>query len=147
MTMHDDIVKFISKCHVAALSMRDGENLWSFCCFYLFIPYSCALVFLSGEDTLHARLMSRNPGVSGTISRQTKSVPRIQGVQFKGAGQVTDSVYLRRRYNRRFPFACMADAALWTVRLDYVKYTSNIIKFGKKLYWERGDDEITPGSL
>jgi uncharacterized protein YhbP (UPF0306 family) len=135
--MHDDIVRFISKHHVAALSIRDEEYTWSCCCYYSFIPSDPALLFLSNSDTRHAKLMLQTPYVSGTISRQTKSVFRIQGVQFKGVARITDSVQMRQSYSKRFPFVCLTDAELWTLRLDYVKFTSNIVKFGKKLYWER----------
>jgi len=137
MVMHGNIVKFISKCHVAALNMRDGACTWSFCCFYVFNPYDPTLVFLSDEDTRHVKLMLQNPCVSGTISQQTRSVLRIRGIQFKGVAGMTDSELLREEYNKRFPFACVVKTGLWVVRLDLVKFTSNIIKFGEKLYWER----------
>jgi len=137
--MHGDIVKFISKHHVMVLSMRDGEDTWSCCCFYTFILADPTLVFLSHNDTRHAMLMLQTPCISGTISQQTKSVRLIRGVQFKGVACITDSESLREQYNKRFPFAGMVKAALWAVRLDYVKFTSNLIIFGEKLYWERVD--------
>lgn len=134
--MHKDIVKFITKHHVAALSMQDGEGTWSSNCFYAFAPADHMLVFLSHGDTLHAQLLLRNPRISGAISEQTKSVLKIQGIQFKGTAELTDSKTLRQLYNKRFPFASVVDATLWAVRLNTVKFTSNIVKFGKKLHWE-----------
>ena len=137
MPMHSDIAKFFLKNHVAALSVEDEEGTWSCCCFYVFVPSDPTLLFLSYMDTHHSRLMTRNPAVSGTVSQQTKSVLRIQGAQFKGVAYIADSTSMRQLYNSRFPFANTSDAALWAVRINYVKFTSNILKFGEKVHWER----------
>jgi uncharacterized protein YhbP (UPF0306 family) len=134
--MNVKIASFIKKNHVASLSMQDGDGTWSFNCFYA-VHEIGHLIFLSQDDTMHARLMKENAKISGTIARQSRTVAAIQGVQFAGVATISHDKTIRGIYNRRFPFATAIEAELWIVQLDRVKYTSNLIAFGSKISWER----------
>ena len=136
-TIDPKIVKFIKKNHVAALAVQNDNSIWCFNCFYTFYNDDPHIIFLSQANTLHAKLMSQNPHVSGTISAQTKTIAAIQGIQFTGLAVYSQDDRLRAVYNKRFPFAAVIEAEMWTVRLDKIKYTSSIITFGSKIYWER----------
>lgn len=135
--MDSKIEKFIKKNHVAALSIQHDDGTWCCNCFYAFHDEDPHIVFLSHGDTLHAKLMTKNPKISGAIAGQTKTIASIQGIQFTGLASFSQDQAMRKVYNKRFPFAALVEASMWVIRLDTIKYTSNIIKFGNKLYWSR----------
>jgi uncharacterized protein YhbP (UPF0306 family) len=128
------IIKFLKRNHIASIATQD----WSFSCFYAYYEADPHLLFLSDNNTAHAQLLLQNPRVSGTIAKHTRTVAHIQGVQLVGEAFIADDSALRSIYNKRFPFAAISAATLWAVRLDLVKYTSNIVTFGKKIEWRRG---------
>jgi uncharacterized protein YhbP (UPF0306 family) len=132
------IIKFIKKNHVAAIAAQNDTGTWCFNAFYAFDEDDPHIIFLSTHDTLHADLMTQNPHVSGTISGQPKLVAAIQGIQFTGFAFPSEDKHLRTLYNKRFPFAIVINAPMWAIRIDKIKYTSNITTFGSKIYWERG---------
>ena len=128
---------FLHKEHVASLSIREGEGTWSANCFYAFLPEEIAFVFLSDKDSHHAGLFVESPLISGTIAGRADKVALIEGVQFKGSVSEAKDKTLRKAYNKRFPFAALAGSTLWLITADYIKYTSNIITFGRKIHWTR----------
>ena len=131
------VADFLQREHVTSLSVREGEGTWSANCFYVFLPQEAVFIFLSDKESLHARLFADMQLISGTIAGRADSVALIEGVQFKGLVFETKDKTLRKIYNKRFPFAAFAKSTLWQVKADYIKYTSNIISFGKKIHWRR----------
>ena len=46
------------------------------------------------------------------------------------------SVWVRRCYIKRFPYAAVAPLSLWMLRPKMMKLTDNTLGFGKKLIWQ-----------
>ena len=80
--------------------------------------------------------VAQNPHVAGTVALETKTVGKIQGIQFVGVmEQCPDG--LKSLYFEAFPYARIMNPTLWIIRLDEVKMTDNTLGFGKKITWKR----------
>ena len=134
------IIRFLARQHVLSLAAASAGEVWCANCFYVFDADSMVLDLMSEAGTLHARLMAANPVVTGTIANQTRTVTRIQGIQFRGEIhrlQDAADAQARARYCQRFPVARLASAPLWRLALNEIKMTDNTLGFGKKLHWMR----------
>ena len=122
--------------------MAVSRNKLPYCatCFYVYLPEKNLFVFTSDHDTRHIRdvLESGNFNVAGTIALETKTVGKIQGIQFTGILQELTGEGLKNAksvYLKRFPIALLATLHLWAVEPDLIKMTDNRLGFGKKLIW------------
>lgn len=132
------IVKFILKHHVLTLSTSNSNLPYCASCFYTYVKDKNQLIFTSDEETKHVQDMKNQNLVAGTIALETKTVGKIQGIQFRGKvieakGELYRSV--RKLYLKRFPFAILKETKLWIIELTYLKFTDNRLGFGKKLIW------------
>ncbi|WP_159566012.1 YhbP family protein [Budvicia diplopodorum] len=137
------ICRYLAKNHVLTLCTVAEQDLWCASCFYTFEPERMAFIIMSETHTRHAKMALVNPLVAGTVAAQTKNVALIQGVQFRGRLSLLDgeqATTVRRQYIHRFPVAKLVSAPVWRLTLDELKMTDNKLGFGKKLYWQRGDD-------
>ncbi|MCX7862271.1 MAG: hypothetical protein N2449_04690 [Bacteroidales bacterium] len=135
-----NIIQFIKKHHVLNLAVHGNNTLWTASCFYAFWQEKQSFIFLSDEDTLHAKLMTLNPEVVGTIALETRIVGKIQGIQFRGLiYKPTEEVlsYAKKIYYKRFPYAIGHHSTFWLLELTYIKFTDNRLGFGKKIIWEK----------
>lgn len=141
LTPAKNIIKFIRKHHVFALTTCVNNIPWSCSCFYAFLEDEIALVFTSGFETRHVAEAQQNKQVSGLIVLETKIIGKIKGIQFSGRMEIATVEQLsmaRQAYLKRFPFTAIMDTTLWVFYIDYLKMTDNSFGFGKKLIWERG---------
>lgn len=104
--------------------------------FYAYDPDTFSFVVASDETTEHMRNIASNPHVAGTVALETKTVGKIQGIQFSGVIERC-SEPLQKLYFEAFPYARVMNPTLWSIRLDEVKMTDNTLGFGKKLIWKR----------
>lgn len=134
--MDKKIASFIKKHHLLSLATV-GERLWCCSMFYAYDDAKAAFIVASDETTEHMGNVSQNVHVAGTVALETKTVGKIQGIQFAGVmqkGEKQDA----ELYFEVFPYARIMNPTLWTIRLDEVKMTDNTLGFGKKLTWKRG---------
>ncbi len=139
-TIPKNIEQFIRKHHVFNMAASDNTHLWTASCFYAYWKERQCLVFLSDEETLHAKLMTINPEIVATITLETRIVGKIQGIQLKGiVSRPSDELLsmCKKIYYKRFPYAIGQRSTFWILELTYIKYTDNKLGFGKKLYWEK----------
>ncbi|MCI4406620.1 MAG: pyridoxamine 5'-phosphate oxidase family protein [Sulfuricurvum sp.] len=134
--MDSKIIAFIQKHHLLALATR-GERLWCCSMFYAYDAQSISFIVASDESTEHMRNALQNSHVAGTVALETKTVGKIQGVQFSGEIEVCPDT-LKSLYFEAFPYARVMNPTLWSIRLDEVKMTDNTLGFGKKITWRRG---------
>ncbi len=141
MTSPDErIVKFIKKHHVLTLATSQGVQSWCCNCFYAIDSSKMELYFLSDESTRHGSEMLKNEMVSGSIVLESKIVGTLQGIQFMGTAYLPSGDALhsaKNSYLKRFPYAIASNSPVWTVKIDFIKFTDNTLGFGKKLLWER----------
>ncbi len=142
--MDKQIVNFINEHHLLTLATsKDNEP---YCCnaFYVFNEENNSLIFSSDTKTKHATDFIANPNVAGSISLETKAVGKIQGVQLLGRifelkGE--DLKKATKQYLKTYPYARLMETHLWKMKLTFAKMTHNRLGFGKKLIWEKKDNE------
>lgn len=86
-------------------------------------------------QTLHGINAFQNTTVAGTVALETKTIGKIQGIQF--VGNMTQENVNYELYYKTFPYALAMNPTLWSIRLNLIKMTDNTFGFGKKLIWKR----------
>jgi len=133
--MDKKIDSFIKKHHLLSLATA-GERLWCCSMFYAYDEVNQGFIVASDETTEHMGNVSQNAHVAGTVALETKTVGKIQGIQFSGVMQKAEKREAEL-YFGAFPYARIMNPTLWTIRLDEVKMTDNTLGFGKKISWKR----------
>ena len=133
--MDAKIEDFIRKHHLLTLA-TNGERLWCCSMFYAYDLESVSFIVASDEDTEHMSHVAHNCNVAGTVALETKTVGKIQGVQYAGVMQSCPEP-LKHLYFKAFPYARVMNPTLWRIRIDEIKMTDNTLGFGKKIMWKR----------
>jgi uncharacterized protein YhbP (UPF0306 family) len=132
--MDSKICTFIQEHHLLSLATL-GEQLWCCSLFYVFDENCDSFVVATDPQTLHGSNVIGNTNVAGTVALETKTISKIQGIQFQGS--MTQDNVNKELYFKRFPYALAMNPMLWNIRLDEIKMTDNTFGFGKKLLWKR----------
>ncbi|HIE16154.1 MAG TPA: hypothetical protein EYP69_04430 [Bacteroidales bacterium] len=133
------ILAFIKKHHVLTLATTIGNEPYCAQCFYAFDSKNNRVICSSDFSTRHAKEALKNKLVAGGIVLETKTVGKIQGLQFQGLMTPLTKEALtegRKIYLKKFPYAMLMDTTLWEIRFSFFKFTDNNLGFGKKLIWE-----------
>lgn len=133
--MDSKITAFILQHHLLTLA-TSGERVWCCSMFYAYDPETISFIVASDETTEHMKNVAQNSYVSGTVALETKTVGKIQGIQYAGVMQSCPES-LKHLYFEAFPYARVMNPALWRIRLDEMKMTDNTLGFGKKIMWKR----------
>ena len=145
----ENILNFINKFNVLSVCGVEHGKSWSANSFYVFDPEEARFLVVSHKESRHMGMILQNPHVSGTISQQTESVIKIQGIQYSGIMKELvkpESKQAFKIFYTRFPYARLIRSPIWAIMVDYLKFTDNTLGFGKKTYWERTPraDENSP---
>ena len=136
----DKIVSYIKANNILTVCTVHEQIPWAASCFYAFDKESMEFFFLTSLETRHGAEMNNNNRVAGTVSSQQANVAKIKGLQFSGTAQLLSGETEKKGrtlYYKRFPYARIHAAPLWSIRIDAMKYTDNSFGFGTKLFWER----------
>jgi uncharacterized protein YhbP (UPF0306 family) len=133
----EKIEHFIKQHHVLSLATTFEGELSVCNLFYAYDKEEVCFVVASSDETTHIRHIQKNKNIAGSIVLETKSVGKIQGLQFRGEFSLLDDKRLKKLYFKTFPYALAMNPKLWKIKLDYFKLTDNNLGFGKKLIWER----------
>lgn len=133
----EKIALFLQKHHVMTLATSDADFLSACNLFYAYDESSVSFVVASSEETTHIKQTLQNPQVAGTVVLETKTVGKIEGVQFRGEFLPLKDDALKKLYFKDFPYALAMNPKLWQIRVDFFKLTDNTLGFGKKLIWQR----------
>ena len=142
--MEKRIKDFINKHHVLTLATSFGGNPWVANCFYAYMEEQNSLIFTSSRDTRHIRDLEEGNRVAASIVLETSVIGKIQGIQLMGNLFEPEGELLKkakRVYKKRFPFAVLMDTTLWVLEIDFIKMTDNRLGFGKKLMWDKREEE------
>lgn len=137
--MIEKIEAFISRHHLLSLATM-GERLWCCSMFYAYDSQSISFIVASDETTEHMNNVLQNPHIAGTVALETKTVGKIQGIQFSGVMSKAEKKGYDL-YFKAFPYARIMNPILWRIRLDEIKMTDNTLGFGKKATWKRSFSE------
>ena len=136
----EKITAFIHAHHVMSLASTRGEELSVCSLFYAFSEEALSFVVASSEETMHIKNIQENKNIAGNILLETKSVGKIQGLQFRGTFELLEDEKLKKLYFKEFPFALVMQPKLWTIQVNYFKLTDNRLGFGKKIIWQKEHD-------
>lgn len=136
--MDNDLEKislFLDEHHVMSLATTDFKDLSVCSLFYAYSKEKNTFVVASSDETTHIEHIKQNADVAGNILLETKTVGKIQGVQFRAAFSPLKDVELKKLYFKTFPYALALSPKLWQIKVNYFKMTDNRLGFGKKIIW------------
>jgi len=131
------IEAFIGRHHVMTLATSRNNQPQTCNLFYAYIPEEVCFIVASDEKTEHIQNVLINPDVAGTIVLETRTVGKIEGLQFKAKMMNDDSDDAKEAYFKAFPYARVLSPSLWKITPLSMKLTDNRLGFGKKLNWMR----------
>jgi len=131
----ENIVSFLDEHHVLSLATRDDEEISVCSLFYVYEKVSKSFIVASGDDTLHIQHIKQKSSVAGNIVLETKTVGKIQGLQFRGEFLLLEDKELSKHYYKAFPYAKLMNPKLWQIKVNYFKMTDNRLGFGKKIIY------------
>ena len=88
-------------------------------------------IIASDDKTNHIKNIQENPNFSGVIALETKEVGKIRGIQFRGTVQKAKTKE-KALYLKTYPYAIALNPTLWSLHVEYIKFTDNRLGFGKK---------------
>jgi len=126
------VTEFIKEHHLLTLATCKESLPYCANCFYAYDEKNSRFIIASDEKTQHIKNTLLNNSIAGTIALETKEVGLIRGVQFTG---VIKKAKTREKalYIKTFPFAIALNPTLWSLHVNYIKFTDNRLGFGKKL--------------
>lgn len=134
------IFTYLKKQHVLSLCCSFDDDIWCANCFYVFDEKEVAFYLMTSTESRHSKLMLNNHLVAGTVNGQPKNISLIKGIQYKGVISLlaeenkNDALSL---YTKRFPIAKIKSQPLWKIEISELKFTNNVLGFGKKSDWHR----------
>ncbi len=129
------ISSFIHEHHVMSLATATVDELSVCSLFYAFNEEKLSFVVASSDATRHVEHILQNSHVAGNILLETRTVGKIQGVQFRGDFMPLEDKELLRDYFRAFPYALALTPKLWQIKVNWFKMTDNRLGFGEKIIW------------
>jgi uncharacterized protein YhbP (UPF0306 family) len=129
----EKIVNFINEHHVMSLATTLDSELSVCNLFYAFDVKETSFVVASSDSTTHIQHILKNPNIAGSIVLETKTVGKIQGLQFKGNMEVLEDKGMSKLYFKTYPYALAMKPKLWKIKINYFKMTDNRLGFGKKI--------------
>ena len=133
----EKIEAFLSEHHVLSLATSNVDELSVCNLFYAYDEKKSIFVVASSDDTTHINHIQKNSNVAGSVVLETKTVGKIQGLQFRGEFSILQNDSLKKLYFKTFPYALAMNPKLWQIKVDYFKLTDNRLGFGKKFIWKR----------
>jgi len=132
----DKIDTFLQEHHVLSLATCSQTEPSACNLFYTYDKDTNSFIVASSEDTNHIQHILQNSLVAGTVVLETKTIGKIQGVQFKGEFVSLEDSSLKKLYFKTFPYALAMNPKLWQIKINYFKMTDNRLGFGKKIIWQ-----------
>ncbi len=137
--MSDEFDAFIAQHHILTLATCNANMPQCATLFFAYDALHRAFIVASDEKTEHIQNLLANPNVAGTIALETKTLGKIQGIQFRGTMQRSDASEDAATYFSAFPYARVMQPTLWKIVPESMKLTDNRLGFGSKKHWKRED--------
>lgn len=133
--MDERIIHFIHSKHILSLAVTDGSGVYSANCFYAFDEANLELIFASCKDSKHIKLALINPNLALNIFTDTHTIGLIKGVQIKALFKEA-SLEQIQIYYKRFPFAKFHSGSIFSLKIQWLKYTDNKLLLAKKIEFQ-----------
>lgn len=126
------VIEFISEHHVLNLATCSDGLPYCASCYYAFSEAKMRFILASSKGTKHISHTLENPNIAGTIALECEEVGLIRGIQFTGK-IAPASLREKALYLKTFPLALAMNPTIWSLHVEYIKFTDNRLGFGKKL--------------
>lgn len=142
--MHNSIKEFLTQQTCTAICCVDEDGKpHCFNCYYIFDEEKALLHFKSSTDSKHFSLLRKNPCVAGTVLPDRLNKLSMKGAQWQGVllshlHHLTDHAW--GYYHKKFPVALAIKGEVFTIRLTNIKMTASKMGFGKKVIWDRSEE-------
>lgn len=133
--MRDNFDKFVNSCEVLTLCVVAENAPYCANSFYAYDGDNSCLVIAGNSTSKHIKF-GLNSEISGAIFTDTTKIKSIKGIQFCGILKDADSKD-KRLYYKKFPFALLHKGDIFTIEINWAKFTDNSVKFGFKEIWQR----------
>ncbi|MFA6197463.1 MAG: hypothetical protein WC656_12585 [Sulfurimonas sp.] len=133
----EKISLFLSEHHVLSLATTAEDEISACSLFYTFNKEKVSFIVASSDETRHVQHCGKNANIAGNILLETKTVGKIQGVQFRGVFLPLEDTELKIEYFKAFPYALALNPKLWQIEVNYFKMTDNRLGFGNKIIWQK----------
>jgi len=130
------ILHFIQEHHVLSLATSHNDRPSVCSLFYAFDESVLSFIVASSEETHHIKQVEDNKYVAGNILLETKTVGKIQGLQFFATMQKVSDEKMTKCYFQEFAYARALRPTLWQIKVSSFKFTDNRLGFGKKIIYE-----------
>ncbi len=103
------------------------------------------LYFKSSAESYHAALMKKNPFIAGTVLPDKLNTLSVMGIRFEGSALNKHHSLLGQasvHFHKKHPLALAMPGEIWALQIDHIKMTDSSKGFGKKITWNRTEEEI-----
>lgn len=132
------IAKFIAKNHLLSLGVSDSAGVYAANCYYAWDEENYSLLIKSDVDSKHISLAMQNPNVGITITKDSKNLALLKGVQIKALFKPATKEQ-KCLYYAKFPFAKLASGEIFALEILWAKYTDNQLLLSQKLIYQKGE--------
>ncbi|MDO5055017.1 pyridoxamine 5'-phosphate oxidase family protein [Pasteurella oralis] len=141
--MQKRLVDFIKKQYAFTLACTENDLPWANGLYYVFDEDLKRLIYVTGEQTHHAKIIMKNPQVAGTIFVPTRFVPSLQGVQFTGKskqlyGKEAETAF--QLYEETYSHQLIRRLSVWEIELEYVRLVDNSLGLFSTIEWKKGQE-------
>ena len=131
------IEAFLDSHHVLSLATSSKDELSVCNLFYAYDKQSSTFIVASSDATTHIKHIKDNNIVAGSVVLETKTIGKIQGLQFRGIFSILEDKILSKLYYKEFPASLVMKPQFWQIKIENFKMTDNTLGFGEKLLWSR----------
>ena len=127
---------FLDEHHILSLATCKENIPQCATLFYVYDPLLVSFIVASDTKTEHIQNLLSNENIAGTIALETKTIGKIQGIQFQGIMTLSKNSEDKKRYFKAYPYALAMNPTLWNIKILSMKLTDNRLGFGTKLVWK-----------
>ena len=115
-----NIEHFLDKHHVLSLATSNGNDLSVCNLFYAYDKKSTTFIVARSDDTTHIQNILINNKVAGSVVLETKTIGKIQGLQFRGEFSHLEDNSFSKLYFKEFPASIVMKPKLWQIKINWV---------------------------
>lgn len=144
--MQKRIFSFIQKKFLCTLCCTHNNKPWANAFYYVFDEENQRLIYVTGEQTYHSKIMKENPNIAGTIFTPTRFHPSLQGIQFTGKAKLLlgeEAEVAKALYKKEYSHELIDKLSIWEAKLEYVRLIDNSLGLFATLEWKRNEQSET----
>lgn len=144
--MQKRIFSFIQKKFLCTLCCTHNNKPRANAFYYVFDEENQRLIYVTGEQTYHSKIMKENPNIAGTIFTPTRFHPSLQGIQFTGKAKLLlgeEAEVAKALYKKEYSHELIDKLSIWEAKLEYVRLIDNSLGLFATLEWKRNEQSET----